>query len=616
VAILLTARGLSHSFSQRPLFDAISFTVSDGDRIGLIGPNGAGKSTLLRVLAGQTTPDLGDLAVRGGTRIGYLEQTPSFAPDATVRSAVQSGLRAGKAASDAAPLDWEEETRVEAVLAKLQLTGPEVEPEVQVKTLSGGWQKRVALARELVVEPDLLLLDEPTNHLDVESILWLERLLLAARFATITVTHDRMFLQRVSRRILELDRRNEGGLLSVNGDYATYIERKAEAMAAQEQREQALRNTLRRETEWLRRGPAARTTKQEARIDRAGDLADEVAALGARNRTRQASIELEARGRRTRKLIEAKQVSKRFGERVVFEDIDLLIGPGTRLSLLGPNGCGKSTLLRVLIGNEASSTGSVVRANDLSVQVFEQNRESLDPDKTLADSVADGNDQLDYRGSRLHRFGYLERFLFRPEQMQMRVGNLSGGEQSRLLIARLMLRPADVLVLDEPTNDLDFQTLNVLQDALQEFEGAVLLVSHDRYFVDQVATQIVAFHTAPSERGRITMFADLHQWQTWHAGQQEQTRARPDANGGKAEPGAVKRKKLSYKDQRDWETLEARILEAESALAVLERQASQPGVGSDVARAMALHASSEAKRTEIEQLYARWAELEALVKGT
>jgi ATP-binding cassette subfamily F protein uup len=252
------------------------------------------------------------------------------------------------------------------------------------------------------------------------------------------------------------------------------------------------------------------------------------------------------------------------------------------------------------------------------VQVFEQNRESLDPDKTLADSVADGNDQLDYRGSRVHRFGYLERFLFRPEQMQMRVGNLSGGEQSRLLIARLMLRPADVLVLDEPTNDLDFETLNVLQEALQSFEGAVLLVSHDRYFVDQVATQIVAFHTAPSERGRVTMFADLHQWQSWHAGQVEQARARPEAVSGKGEAaanGGAKRKKLSYKDQRDWETLEVRILEAEAALEVLERQASQPGVGSDVARAMDLHANTEAKRTEIEQLYVRWAELEALVKG-
>jgi ATP-binding cassette subfamily F protein uup len=609
VAILLTARTLSHAFSQRPLFDAISFTVSDADRIGLIGPNGAGKSTLLRILAGQATPDHGEIVLRSGTRIGYLAQTPNFVADASVRSAVQSGLRS---THDARPLDWDEEARVDAMLSKLQLTGAEVQPDARVDTLSGGWQKRVALARELVVEPDLLLLDEPTNHLDVESILWLERFILAGQFATITVTHDRMFLQRVSRRILELDRRNAGGLLSVDGDYAKYVEQKADAMAAQEQREQTLRNTLRRETEWLRRGPAARTTKQEARIERAAGLADEVAALGQRNRTRKADIELDARGRKTRKLIEAKAVSKSYGERSVFENLDLLIGPGTRLALLGPNGCGKSTLLRVLIGSEACSQGSVERAHELVVQTFEQNRESLDPDKTVADSVAEG-DAVDFRGSRLHRYGYLERFLFRPEQMQMRVGKLSGGEQSRLLIARLMLKPADVFVLDEPTNDLDFETLNVLQEALQEFAGAVLLVSHDRYFVDQVATQILAFHTAPAERGRTTLFADLHQWQAWHATQFENARPRDAASASKATANQ-KRKKLSYKEQRDWETVEARILEAENQLNALGADANRPHVVSNAARALELHAAMEQKRTEIEQLYARWAELEALVK--
>jgi ATP-binding cassette subfamily F protein uup len=611
VAILLTARALSHAFSQRPLFDAISFTLSDGDRIGLIGPNGAGKSTLLRILAGQTTADLGEIILRGGTRIGYLAQTPSFPADASVRATVQGALRA---AGDARALDWDEDARVDAMLSKLQLTGPEVQPDDQVRTLSGGWQKRVALARELVIEPDLLLLDEPTNHLDVESILWLERLLLAAQFATITVTHDRMFLQRVSRRILELDRRNAGGLLSVDGDYAKYVEQKADAMAAQEQREQTLRNTLRRETEWLRRGPAARTTKQEARIERAADLADEVAALGQRNRTRKAEIELEARGRKTRKLIEAIDVSKSYADRPVFEHLDLLIGPGTRLALLGPNGCGKSTLLRVLIGAEPSSSGSVVRAHELVVQTFEQNRESLDPDKTVADSVAEG-DAVDYRGSRLHRYGYLERFLFRPEQMHMRVGNLSGGEQSRLLIARLMLRPADVFVLDEPTNDLDFETLNVLQEALQEFPGAVLLVSHDRYFVDQVATQILAFHTAASERGRSSLFADLHQWQAWHATQWQNAREREPASANKPAAGN-KKKKLSYKDQRDWESIEARILAAENQLEVLGRDAGRPDIVSNAAQAFELHAAMELKRSEIEQLYARWAELEALIVKT
>ncbi|MEY4577466.1 MAG: hypothetical protein RL701_2169 [Pseudomonadota bacterium] len=607
VSILLTARSLSHAFSQRPLFDGISFTISDGDRIGLIGPNGAGKSTLLKILAGQVTPDAGELAPRTSLRIGYLPQTPAFEAGASVLSAVEAGLGSSH------HLDWQEQARVDEILAKLQLSGGEVSAETLVSTLSGGWQKRVALARELVCDPDLLLLDEPTNHLDVESILWLERLLATSSFATVTVTHDRMFLQKVSRRIFELDRRNAFGLLDVDGDYATYLERKAEAMAAQEQREQSLRNLLRRETEWLRRGPAARTTKQTARIERAGELADEVSGLTARNKTRKASIELEGRGRKTKQLIEARDITKSYDAHVVFEHVELMVGPGTRLSLLGPNGCGKSTLLETLIGKIKPTVGEVVLAPDLKISHFEQHRESLDPDQTLADSIAPGGDMLDYRGSRLHRFGYLERFLFRSEQMRMRVGNLSGGEQSRLLIAKLMLQPADIMVLDEPTNDLDFETLDILQEALVDFPGAVLLVSHDRYFVDQVATQILAFHTAPGERGRTTMFADLSQWQSWHAKQ----RAAADAPAKKsAAAGSVnKPKKLSYKDQRDWDTLEARILEAETELTKLEAQAAAPDVVTSAERSIELHAAQAKKRAEIDVFYARWAELEALVKG-
>jgi len=621
MSILLTARELSHAFVQRPLFEGVSFTIEDGDRIGLIGPNGAGKSTLLKILAGEITPDSGELAERAGLRLGYLAQTPSFAPEDSVQSAVEHARK-----THASEHDWNDQAIVDEVLAKLELNGSTVQPDTRVATLSGGWQKRVALARELVREPDLLLLDEPTNHLDVESILWLERLLATSSFATVTITHDRTFLQHVSRRIFELDRRNARGLFAVEGDYATYLERKAAAMAAQEEREQALRNLLRRETEWLRRGPPARTTKQTARIERAADLKNEVSTLIERNRTRKADIELDARGRKTKLLIEASDISKRFEERTVFEHVELLIGPGTRLALLGPNGCGKSTLLSVLIGKEPPTHGQVQRAPDLQIAHFEQHRSALDPEQTVADSVAPGGDTLDYRGSRLHRYGYLERFLFRSEQMHMRVGNLSGGEQSRLLIAKLMLQPADILVLDEPTNDLDFETLDILQSALTEFPGAVLLVSHDRYFVDQVATQIVAFHTAPGELGRTTAFADLNQWQSWHKQQQSaaqapqaKRKAAPAAAAGESAAGsgkaAGKPKKLSYKDQRDWDTLEERILEAEEALSTLEREAAKPEVASNATRAMELHQQHEQKRSEIDALYARWAELEAMVKG-
>ena len=344
MAILLTAQDLGASFGVRPLFEGVSFTVSEGERMGLIGPNGAGKSTLLRILAGLHSPERGAVSRQRGLRVALLEQVPRFANDVTVRAAVEQGAAEG-AADD--------------VLARLSLTGRAgnaVSPETSVASLSGGWKKRVALGRELARRPDLLLLDEPTNHLDVESIEWLESLLGRPDGpATITVTHDRLFLQRVATRILELDPRNPGGLLSVDGDYVTYTRVKAEAMHAQERREVVLRNTLRRETEWLRRGAAARTTKQQARIARHGDIAKEVDELTTRNQTRSVSLEFQGAERRPRRLIEARGIAKSYDGRTIFTGVDLFVGPGTRIGLLGPNGCGKSTLLRVLLGEEPPS---------------------------------------------------------------------------------------------------------------------------------------------------------------------------------------------------------------------------------------------------------------------
>jgi ABC transport system ATP-binding/permease protein len=609
VAIILSARELGHSFGANPLFAGVSFTVSDGDRIGLIGPNGAGKSTLLRILAGALAPDAGEIARRGGLRIAYLPQVPELA-GATIGEAVRAGLPHGGPGGHAR---WEDEARVGEWLSKLDL-----EAEAPVAPLSGGWRKRVALARALVSDPELLLLDEPTNHLDVDSILWLERLLAASRLATLTVTHDRLFLQRVATRILELDRRNAGGLFDVAGDYATYVERKAEAMAAQERRQQTLQNTLRRETEWLRRGPQARTTKQEARIERAHALAGEVASLQSRNDVRSVALDFEAAGARPKRLIEARGVIKRYGERTVLAGVDLFVGPRARVGLLGPNGCGKSTLLRVLTGGEAPTTGTVIRADALRVAYFDQNRDSLDPARSAVDTVCPDGDFVLFRGARIHRHGYLERFLFRAEQMAQPVGRLSGGEQSRLVLARLMLEPADVLVLDEPTNDLDLPTLGVLEDALTSFDGAVLLVTHDRYFLDQVATQILAFSTRAGEEGRVTALAGLAQWESWYAAQAPSRPARKEADAAalrQAPAAPVKRKKLSFNDQRDYDTIEARIGGAEAKLAALELECARPEVASDGTRLLALDAEMTAARAEIDRLYARWGELEALLAG-
>jgi ABC transport system ATP-binding/permease protein len=608
VPVLFSARDLTHAFGARPLFEGVSFTLSDGDRVGLIGPNGAGKSTLLRILAGELGADGGTVAARGGLRVAYLPQMPEFAAGATVREAIM----AGTVGSSDVHAPWEAEARVDELIAKLGLAGAEAGADQDVERLSGGWRKRVALARALVGTPDLLLLDEPTNHLDVESILWLEKFLAGARFATVTVTHDRLFLQRVGNRILELDRRNAGGLLDVAGDYATYVDRKAEAMSSQERREDVLRNTLRRETEWLRRGAKARSTKQQARIQRAGTLAEDVSELETRNRNRAVDLDFQASGRKTKRLIEAKGVSVRYGERAVFEGIDLIVGPGSRIGLLGPNGCGKSTLLRVLTGAQAPTAGEVTRVNGLEIAFFEQDRAALDPDRSVADTVCPDGDFVSFRGARVHRAGYLERFLFRSEQLSQPVGRLSGGEQSRLLVAQLMLRPASVLVLDEPTNDLDLPTLALLEDALTGFDGAVLLVTHDRYFLDQVATQILAFHVQPGEEGRITSFAGLDQWEEWHRAQSAAARAPRGTAPGASSTPAPRGKKLSFKLQREWETIEGAIAETEAKAGALEAEAQRPEIASDGARLVALGDELAAARAEVDRLYTRWAELEAL----
>jgi ATP-binding cassette subfamily F protein uup len=612
VGILLTAHGLTAAFGARPLFKDVSFTVEDGERIGLIGPNGAGKSTLLRILSGATSADDGTVSRRRGLRVALLDQVPRFAEGATVGSAVDEGAVDGS-------------TR--EVLAKLSLAGRSgreddgIGPDTLVSSLSGGWKKRVALGRELARRPDLLLLDEPTNHLDVESIEWLEDLLARPDGpATLTVTHDRLFLQRVATRILELDRRNAGGLLSVAGDYVAYTRLKAENMHAQERREIVLRNTLRRETEWLQRGAAARSTKQQARIARAGTLSDEVKELGTRNESRTVGLEFQGAERRPKRLVEARGIAKRYDGRTIFAGVDLLLGPRVRVGLLGPNGCGKSTLIRVLLGEEPPSAGTVLRADGLKVAYFEQSRDALDPALTVADTLCPDGDFVTFRGARVHMRGYLERFLFQSEQADMPVGKLSGGEQSRLLLADLMLREAQLLVLDEPTNDLDLATLGVLEESLTGFEGAVLLVTHDRYFLDQVATTILAFGqtaaTSPADSMRgVVPFASFAQWEVWRAEQLDAEKAATVRSRENGDPARPARRKLGYGEQREYDAIEETLARAEAALAEATAESERPEHASDAGRLVELVAAVGTRQEEIDRLYARWAELEAKLGG-
>lgn len=600
MGILLNIQDLTKHYGSQHLFEHLSFSLDEGERVGLIGPNGVGKSTLLRILAGESQPDGGTLAARRGLRVGYLAQVPEFPEGIQVEAAVQG------AGSD--PHDWEFHGTVQEFLSKLSLDGSRgVGPQSLVAQLSGGWKKRVALARELAKRPDLLLLDEPTNHLDVESILWLEQFLAKANFAVLCVTHDRLFLQRIARRILEIDPRLPEGVLSVKGSYADYLETKEQLLAAQDQRRAVLQNTLRRETEWLRRGAQARSTKQRARIQRAGDLADELEEIQARRPQREVGLDFAAEGRRPKKLIEAKQVAKSLGGQNLFSNFSLTVSPGSCIALLGENGCGKSTLLRILLGLSTPDTGTVTLAPGLSFAFFEQNRESLDPERSLLKTLCPDGDHVHYRGQPVHIRSYLDRFLFRAPQAEMPVGRLSGGEQSRLRLAQLMLNPANVLVLDEPTNDLDIATLDLLKDCLLDFPGAVLLVTHDRYFLNQVATKILAFGPqGSSEAGRITTFASLEQWEAWHRDLMVPV-APP-----KAPPAAPKqtKKKLGYLEQREFDGMEAKIEGLEAQLAELQEASALPEVASDAVRLQELLTQMNALETEIAACYERWAQLE------
>lgn len=597
--MLISAYQISKSFGARTLFSQLTFTLEEGDRIGLIGPNGAGKSTLLRILASQTDPSGGKLSCKQGLKIGFLEQVPSFRSGATILSTIIEGCEH--------PDDWESQALVRELISRVGLG--EFAEDTSIDILSGGWKKRLALARELVKKPDLLLLDEPTNHMDVEGIAWLETYLLHAPFAVLTITHDRLFLQRVSNRIIELDPRHEGGLLNVQGDYVKYLGVRKNLILAQEKREIILKNTLRRETEWLGQGAKARSTKQQARIKKTYELSEQVEELGIRNQSKTARIDFVSAERNPKRLLEAKELSKTYGEKVIFSDLDLTLTPQARIGILGQNGAGKSTLIRVLLGEEAPTSGSLFRSDQLRVAYFDQTREALDPKLTLSETLCPKGDHVIYNGKSVHIRSYLDRFLFSSSQMDMHVERLSGGEQSRLLIARLMLIPANLLVLDEPTNDLDIATLNVFEQCLIDFAGAVILVTHDRYFLDQVATQLLAFSPLPSNTSTLTLFSGFKQWEEWLLDQAKLNRSSISTKRRESSRPANK-VKLTFKERNELECMEKTISDSEETLKRLTHESLLPENRSNPEVLVDLSTRMAETEIQIGRLYDRWAELE------
>ncbi|HEY1756732.1 MAG TPA: ABC-F family ATP-binding cassette domain-containing protein [Bryobacteraceae bacterium] len=597
MALLLNTNKVSKKFGIAPLFRNVSLSIQDGDRLGLIGPNGSGKSTLLQILAGNIAPDSGDLVLRGKTRLVYVAQDSQFDAGESIREVMRRALRlAGVPESE-----WQ--AREAETLGRTGFR----EFDAEAATLSGGWRKRLSIAEAFVQKPDIVLLDEPTNHLDLAGIEWLEKSLQGSPFACVVVSHDRYFLENVPTRMAELNRVYPDGIFYVDGNYSAFLEQKAEFLHAQAKRQSALENRVRTEVEWLRRGPKARATKAKARIDNAGGLIAELSDLKSRSRTADAGIDFAATGRKTKRLVHLEGVGFGFDDGApLFENLNFTITSGMRVGLVGANGSGKTTLLQLLRGEMEPLQGEIQRAEALRIVYFDQRRQ-LNPDLTLRRALAPDSDSVIYRGQVIHIASWAARFLFTSEQLDQPVSKLSGGERARVLIANLMLEPADLLLLDEPTNDLDIPTLEILEESLLEFEGALVLVTHDRHLLDRVSTIVLGL-----DGGRAEAFADYSQWAAEKAAR---NKVKPKAAVPAAPaiaPAPVK-KKLSYIEGREYESMEQKIHDLEAALT--QKRASLQEAGLKDGRLLErIYREIEVTQQEVDLLYARWAELEAKVR--
>ena len=635
---LLRAANVRVSFGSRTLFDGLEFVIEEGERVGLVGVNGSGKSTLMKVLSGEVRPDAGLFQLQRGARVVWLPQEPVFAPGATVQSELevaQAPLREAIAehqalserleSAHASPAELE---RMGSLAERIErLGGWDTSHEARklldrlgvkdwdrpVAELSGGQGKRVALARALLARADLLMLDEPTNHLDAETVEWLEEELDNFAGALLLVTHDRYFLDGLVERIVEVqppNGPNAGNLVSYPGNYETYLEQKLTRMQEGEVSEHKRQRWIAQEVAWLRKGVEARRTKSKARIDRARKL---LAEKGFR-RPEAPALQLATAPRLSQTVIEAEGVAKGFNGRTLFRDVSVIVQPGERIALVGPNGAGKTTLLRTLLGEIPPDKGTVKLGPKTRIAYYDQKRTQLDDEQTVYDAAWD-DDWVTLGDKKVRLADYLDDLLFPVPMQKMQVKALSGGERNRLLLARLFLEGANVLVLDEPTNDLDLVTLNVLERLLREFTGAVLLVTHDRYFLDKVATAILSFEGD----GRVIRYEggwDLYRKlrPRGSVAPASSTKSAASTTAVVPVPASKPLTKLSYKDQREFDGMEAAIEQAEAAKAAIEAQLLDPSVASRAAELGRLVQELDTQSAEVDRLYARWEELQKLVK--
>jgi ABC transport system ATP-binding/permease protein len=619
------------AFGHHALLDHAEFSLETGERVGLIGRNGTGKSSLLKIIAGMQKLDDGLLVMQQGLKIVYVEQEPQFTTGQTVHEAVAAGLgelpalrkeydaltgQFGQGDDDKLMdrmhdiqilLDagdaWNLDNKVENVLGRLNLNG-----SLLVETLSGGTKKRAALARALVGAPDVLLLDEPTNHLDFTSIQWLEGLLRDFKGSILFITHDRSFLDNVATRIIELDR---GTLLSYPGNFTTYQVRKAEQLAIEEVENAKFDKVLAQEEVWIRKGVQARRTRDEGRVRRLERLREQRAA----RRDQQGQVRLEVgTGERSGKIVaELENVCKAYNDKVIVQDFSAIIMRGDKVGLIGANGAGKTTLLKLILGEEQADAGTIKQGTKLQVAYFDQMRAQLDDGATLADTIAPGSDWVEINGQRKHVMSYLSDFLFEPQRARSLVSSLSGGERNRLLLARLFAKPANVLVLDEPTNDLDIDTLELLEELLEDYAGTVFLVSHDRMFLDNVVTQVIVAEGQGRWKEYVGGYSD---WERVRdaapaAAAARKGEAKPVA-AAPAEAAPAKGKKLSYKEQRELEELPLLIAKLEDEQTALNLALSDPDFYKKTpAEAKRLNERNAQIETELMAALERWEQIES-----
>lgn len=585
---LLSTQNLHKSYGTTLLFNNLSLNLHNGERVGLIGPNGAGKSTLLKIIAGLEEPDTGDIAFRSSLRISYLQQIDVFDEELTIEQVIIDHFPEHLQ-------DWELQKRLNDIQSQMQFENM----DQTTGRLSGGWRKRLALACMIAEECELLLLDEPSNHLDLQGILWLESFLKQASFSFVLISHDRFILENSCNRIIDLDRRYKQGYLKTEGNYSQFLQNQEQALTQQRQEETALSNKVRREIDWLRQGPKARTTKAQYRVDKAHDMIDELAELKQRNNLRtEAGLKFEAGDRRSKKLLRAKALSKTRGGRLLFNNLDLFLSPQMKIGIMGANGSGKSSLIKVLSGQLQPDTGNIEVAGGVQILTLDQSRRLVDETVSLKRALSPESDTVVYQGSPLHISAWATKFLFHKDQLELPVTQLSGGERARVLLANIMLEQAEILILDEPTNDLDIPTLEVLESSLQEFKGALILITHDRYLMDRVCDEIIYL---PGD-GEVKVFADTFQLTRF----QTSTKQKPL----KTVERTTSRHKLRHEQlktlRKQFNKTERDIEKAEQAISALDQELQDPRYASDSLKLGELSSTREKLDVELETLLGTW----------